>query len=396
MASLRQLFLQHVAPTSDAPLMLEVSRAEGMYLYGPDGQQWMDLIAGISVSNLGHCHPSVVAAVQQQAATFMHTLVYGELVMSPQVKLAEYLCSLLPEKLNSVYFTNSGAEATEAAMKLAKRITGRAELVACHQSYHGSTQGALSMIGDEYWRNAFRPLLPGIKRMRYNNKEDLALITNKTAAVFIEPVQAESGITVPDSDYLQAVKMRCEDTGTLLVLDEIQTGCGRTGSLFAFQQAGIEPDVLLLAKGLGGGMPIGAVVASKQHLAAFAKDPVLGHITTFGGNAVCCAAALANLKTIVESRIIDTVRKKEAVFLECLQHRSIQKISSQGLMMAVHLEDFTRLKKVIDYCIGKGLLTDWFLFAPNCLRIAPPLIISEAEIRWACEVIVEALDATEN
>jgi acetylornithine/succinyldiaminopimelate/putrescine aminotransferase len=388
----RQLFLQHVAQTSDAPLMLEIERASGMYLYGPNGQRWMDIIAGISVSNLGHCHPAVVKAVQNQAATYMHTLVYGEMVMSPQVQLATLLSSLLPESLNSVYFTNSGTEATEGAMKLAKRATGRREFVSCYHSYHGSTQGALSMMGDEYWRNASRPLLPGIRQIRYNHVEDLQFITSETAAVFLEPVQAESGVTVPDKNYLKAVSQRCKEVGALLVLDEIQSGCGRTGTMFAFEQAGIVPDILLLAKGLGGGMPIGAFIADKNLMSVLSNQPVLGHITTFGGNAVCCAAALATLITLKNSDYIAQVKAKEALFLQHLQHPAIQKITSAGLLMAVHLDQFENLKKVIDLCISKGLLTDWFLFAPQCLRIAPPLIITETEIREACSIIISSLD----
>jgi acetylornithine/succinyldiaminopimelate/putrescine aminotransferase len=392
MPTQRQLFLQHVAQTSDAPLMLEIERASGMYLYGPNGQRWMDIIAGISVSNLGHCHPAVVKAVQNQAATYMHTLVYGEMVMSPQVQLATLLSSLLPESLNSVYFTNSGTEATEGAMKLAKRATGRREFVSCYHSYHGSTQGALSMMGDEYWRNASRPLLPGIRQIRYNHVEDLQFITSETAAVFLEPVQAESGVTVPDKNYLKAVSQRCKEVGALLVLDEIQSGCGRTGTMFAFEQAGIVPDILLLAKGLGGGMPIGAFIADKNLMSVLSNQPVLGHITTFGGNAVCCAAALATLITLKNSDYIAQVKAKEALFLQHLQHPAIQKITSAGLLMAVHLDQFENLKKVIDLCISKGLLTDWFLFAPQCLRIAPPLIITETEIREACSIIISSLD----
>lgn len=388
----RQLFLQHVAQTSDAPLMLEIERAAGMYLYGPNGQRWMDLIAGISVSNLGHCHMEVVKAVQQQAATYMHTLVYGEMIMSPQVQLATLLSSLLPESLNAVYFTNSGTEATEGAMKLAKRATGRREIVSCFNSYHGSTQGALSMMGDEYWRNAFRPLLPGIRQIRYNVEEDLSFITTETAAVFIEPVQAESGVTVPDKNYLKAVSQRCNEVGALLVLDEIQSGCGRTGTMFAFEASEIVPDILLLAKGLGGGMPIGAFIADKNLMSVLSNQPVLGHITTFGGNAVCCAAALATLTTLKNSDYIAQVKAKEAFFHQHLLHPAIQKITSVGLLMAVHLDQFENLKKVIDLCISKGLLTDWFLFAPQCLRIAPPLIITETEIREACSIIISSLD----
>jgi len=392
MSSERSLFLKHIAQTSDAPLMLEIERAKGVWLYGPERQKWLDLIAGISVSNLGHCHPAVVEAVQKQAGTFMHTLVYGELIMSPQVQLATFLTELLPDSLNQIYFTNSGAEATEGAMKLVKRVTGRQEIIGFEKAYHGSTQGALSLLGDEYWRNKFRPLLPGIRRLRYNFSEDLENITTDTAAVFIDPVQAESGVTVPDKAYMQALRQRCTETGTLLVLDEIQTGCGRTGKMFAFEDLEIVPDILLLAKGFGGGMPIGAFIADREIMRHLTDQPVLGHITTFGGHPVSCAAALANLKTLVNSTLVQEVRKKESLFLETLKHPAIRKITHKGLMLAVHLDTFENLQAVIRYCLQHEVLTDWFLFASNALRIAPPLIITEEEIRFACRVILNALD----
>lgn len=363
-----------------------------MWLYGKNGEKWMDLIAGISVSNLGHCHPAIVQAVQKQAETFMHTLVYGELVMSPQVQLAELLASILPEQLQQIYFTNSGAEAVEGAMKLAKRYTGRYEIAGFHNAYHGSTQGALSLLGDEYWRNKFRPLLPGIRRLRYNVEDDLPQITEHTAAVFIDPVQAESGVTVPEKSYMQALRKKCNETGTLLVLDEIQTGCGRTGSMFAFEELEIVPDILLLAKGFGGGMPIGAFISSPKIMGTLTDNPVLGHITTFGGHPVSCAAALANLQTLLNSPYIEEVYQKEALFLSRLQHPAIKKITHKGLMMAVHLDSFENLQKVIQVCIRKSVLTDWFLFEANALRIAPPLIITETDIHFACDVILSALD----
>lgn len=314
MLSERQIFLKHIAQTSENPLLLEIERAEGMWLFGKNGEKWMDLIAGISVSNLGHCHPEVVKAVQLQAQTFMHTLVYGELVLSPQVELAKLLTSILPNSLQQIYFTNSGTEAVEGAMKLAKRYTGRHEIVSFHNAYHGSTQGALSLIGDEYWRNQFRPLLPGIKRLKYNHLEDLSIITEQTAAVFIDPVQAESGVTVPSPNYMKSLRDRCNETGTLLVLDEIQTGCGRTGSMFAFEDLDLVPDILLLAKGFGGGMPLGAFISSSKIMSSLSHDPVLGHITTFGGHPVSCAAALANLQVLLRENYIQEVSKKEKIF----------------------------------------------------------------------------------
>lgn len=392
MPTQRQLFLQHVAQTSEQPLGIEVAKAEGIYLYDTSGKKYIDLIAGISVSNLGHCHPNVVRAIQQQAQTYMHTMVYGEYIQAPQVALAKFLVDKLPSNLNSVYFTNSGTEATEGAMKLAKRYTGKSEIISCINSYHGSTQGSLSLIGDEYFAASFRPLLPNIKKIKYNNLNDLGCITTKTAAVFIEPVQAESGITVPDKKYLQALRKKCDETNTLLVVDEIQTGCGRTGTFFAFQQLGIVPDILLLAKGLGGGMPIGCFIAAKKIMQTLTHHPVLGHITTFGGNAVCCAAALACVQTIEQEKLYEHVPEKNQLFLSLLNHSAIQKITHYGLMMALHLDSFHNLQKVIHICLQKGLITDWFLFATHCMRIAPPLIIDKEEIKKSCAIILEALD----
>ncbi|MCO5229749.1 MAG: aspartate aminotransferase family protein [Chitinophagales bacterium] len=392
MQSERQIFLQHIAQTSDSPLLLEIESASGMWLYGRNNKKWMDLIAGISVSNLGHCHPEIVKAVQIQAQTFMHTLVYGELVMSPQVQLAQLLTSILPPQLQQVYYVNSGAEAVEGAMKLAKKYTGRPEIIGFHKAYHGSTQGALSLLGDEYWRNKFRPLLPGIQRLQYNQLEDLNLISSQTAAVFIDPVQAESGVTVPSREYMQALRHKCTETGTLLVMDEIQTGMGRTGSMFAFEQLGIIPDILLLAKGFGGGMPIGAFISSKKIMSSLSENPMLGHITTFGGHPVSCAAALANLQVLLKENYIQQVAEKEDLFISKLKHPAIQRITHKGLMIAVHLDNFDNLKKVIQSCIQKGLLTDWFLFESSAMRIAPPLIITKEEIEFACDIILSALD----
>ncbi len=392
MLSQRQLFLQHVAQTSDAPLGLEIDHAEGVYLYDTSGKRYIDLISGISVSSLGHCHPRIVHAVQQQTARYAHTMVYGEFVQAPQVQLATYVCTLLPDTLNSVYFTNSGAEATEGAMKLAKRFNGRTEFISCKNSYHGSTQGALSLLGDEYFKSNYRPLLPDVRHIRYNHFEDILLITERTAAVFLEPVQAEAGVLVPDKEYLHAVRKRCDETGTLLVFDEIQTGCGRTGSLFRFQAEAVVPDILLLGKAFGGGLPLACFIASHNIMKVLQHNPVLGHITTFGGNAVSCAAALASLQEIVEQKLHASVETKAQLFATLLQHPAIGKINHCGLMMAVYLDNFEQLKKVIANCLENGLITDWFLFANNCLRIAPPLIITEAEIRVSCRIILNALN----
>jgi acetylornithine/succinyldiaminopimelate/putrescine aminotransferase len=388
----RQLFLQHNAQTSDAPLALEIVKAQGMYMWDADGKKYLDLIAGISVCNVGHCHPAVVKAIREQAQTYMHLLVYGEFVQSPQVAYAKYLTDHLPATLNSVYFTNSGSEATEGAMKLAKRHTGRTEIVAFKNSYHGSTQGSLSIIGDEYWRNAYRPLLPDVQHLQHNSMDMLGQITERTACVIAETVQAEAGVYAPSQEWMQALRQRCTETGALLVLDEIQCGLGRNGSLWAFEQYGIVPDVLLLGKALGGGMPLGAFIAGRDVMWSLTHQPVLGHITTFGGHPVACAAGLAGMKALIEEDLTASVFAKEKLFLELLQHPRIKAVRARGLMLAVEVADFPTNKKVIDYCIAHGLITDWFLFAPECLRIVPPLIISEEEIREACAIILAGLD----
>jgi acetylornithine/succinyldiaminopimelate/putrescine aminotransferase len=334
----------------------------------------------------------VLEAIKRQADAYLHVLVYGEFIQSPQVQYAHYLASHLPPSLNCVYFTNSGAEATEGAMKLAKRASGRTQIIAFKQAYHGSTQGALSIIGDEYWRNAFRPLLPDILHLDYNAPAALASITNKTACVIVETVQAESGVRAPDKAWLQALRKKCNEQGVLLILDEIQAGFGRTGTLWAFEQYGIVPDILLLGKALGAGMPLGAFIADKKLMNCLSINPVLGHITTFGGHPVSCAAGLAGMQALLEEGWIDQVRVKEQLFKKLLQHRGIRAVRSAGLWMALEFDSFETNKKVIDVCLEKGLLTDWFLFAANCLRIAPPLIISEKEIEQACNIIVSCID----
>lgn len=388
----RQLFLRHVAQTSDAPLALEIVKAAGMYMWDVNGKQYLDLIAGISVCNVGHCHPAVVKAVQEQAQQYMHLLVYGEMVQSPQVAFASLLTAHLPSSLDSVYFTNSGTEAVEGAMKLAKRYTGRTEIIAFERSYHGSTQGSLSILGDEHWRNAYRPLLPDVQHVIYNAWETLDRITTRTACVIAESVQAEGGVIVPQRDWIHALREKCTATGTLLILDEIQCGLGRNGSLWAFEQLGVVPDILLLGKALGGGMPLGAFIASREIMWSLTNNPVLGHITTFGGHPVNCAAGLAGMQALLDEQLVAGVKEKEQLFLQHLQHPAIRAVRSLGLMIAVEMESFAVNKKVIDYCIEKGILTDWFLFAPECMRIAPPLTITPEEIGTACRIICEALD----
>ena len=390
--NIRQLFLRHLAQTSTSPMMLEIDRAEGMYLYDPSGKAYMDLIAGIGVSALGHRHPKVVEAIKQQTDCYLHTLVYGEFVLSPQVKLAKLLADQLPDPLESIYFVNSGTEATEGAMKLAKRYTGRAEIIACHKAYHGSTQGAASLMNPTSFTRAYYPLLPGVTHILFNCETWLQKIITKTAAVIVETVQGEWGIRPPREDYLKKLRLRCDETGTLLILDEIQAGFGRTGTMFAFEQYGIVPDILLLAKGMGGGMPIGAFIASKVVMRALSFDPVLGHITTFGGHPVSCAASLATLETLLETDYIEKVKAKEVLFRRLLKHPAILDIRSAGLMMAVELPDFEFVQIVIRLCLERGLITDWFLFNERSLRIAPPLIISEEEIKKACDILLKAIE----
>lgn len=388
----RELFLQHVAQTSMAPLALEIVRAEGSLLFDAAGKEYIDLIGGISVANVGHRHPRVLDAIRAQLDAYLHIMVYGEFVETPQVKFAKALTEQLPVSLNSVYFTNSGAEAIEGAMKLAKRVTRRTRIIAFKNSYHGSTQGALSIMGDEYWRNAFRPLLPDICHLDYNDPSVMDWITEEVACVIAETVQAEAGIKSPATEWLQALRKKCTATGTLLVLDEIQAGFGRTGSLWGFTSFGIEPDILVLGKALGGGMPLGAFIADKKRTDALAEAPVLGHITTFGGHPVSCAAGLAGLQVLLEEVKLSTISNKEALLKKKLVHPQIKALRSAGLWMAVEFDSFEQCKKVIDYAIQKGVLTDWFLFASNCLRISPPLLISEAQLEKACQIILEACD----
>lgn len=384
----RELFLKHIAQTSPSPLAFEIAKAEGCLLYDINGKEYIDLIGGISVANIGHRHPTVIEAIKKQLDAYMHVMVYGEFIESPQVQYAKLLTDHLPVSLNSVYFTNSGAEAIEGAMKLAKRITNRTQIIAFRNSYHGSTQGALSIIGDEYWRNAFRPLLPDVLHLEYNSFESLDDISERTACVIAETVQAEAGIIIPSKEWMKALRKRCTETGTLLILDEIQAGFARTGKLWGFDNFDIVPDVLVLGKALGGGMPLGAFIADKTLMNAFTENPILGHITTFGGHPVCCAAGLAALKVLLEEKIIDFVIEKEELFRSFLVHKKIKAVRSFGLWMSVEFDSFETNKKVIDSCIKNGVMTDWFLFSSNCLRISPPLVISKEQVEQACDKIL--------
>jgi len=399
----REIFLRNVAQTSEAPLCLEIIRAEGCKLFGADGSEYIDLIGGISVCNVGHRHPRVIEAIKAQLDQYLHIMVYGELVQSPQVKFAQLLTQHLPENLNSVFFTASGSEATEGAMKLAKRYSNRTQIISFKNSYHGSTQGALSVMGSEYWQQAFRPLLPDVLQLKYNHLDDLQQITERTACVIAETIQAEAGVNPPKNDWLKALRKRCDETGTLLVLDEIQCGFGRNGTLWAFEQFGVVPDILLLGKALGGGMPLGAFIADKKIMDVLSYDPVLGHINTFGGHPVCCAAGLAAFHVLLDEQLVNTVKEKEQLFVSLLTQASealpvAQRpvIRSCGLMIAVAFENFEKNKQVIDGLLkataaGPAVFTDWFLFAANCLRIAPPLTISADEIRLACKRIAEQM-----
>lgn len=388
----RELFFQHIAQTSDAPIGLQIEKAEGIYQIDQEGKKYIDLISGFSVANIGHSHPNVIRAVQQQAAAYMHLIVYGEFIEGPQVEYAALLAKQLPSNLQSVYFTNSGTEATEGAMKLAKRVTGRPRIICFNKSYHGSTQGALSLMGDEYWRNAFRPLLPGISHYNYNESEVFDAIDSDTACVIMETVQAEAGIIKPQSNWIKEIRQKCNETGALLILDEIQAGFGRTGSLFAFEQFAIVPDILLLGKALGGGMPLGAFISSKELMSQLMRDPVLGHITTFGGHPVCCAAGKAALEVLLDSGWVSEVKEKEQILSHSINHQAIKSKRTAGLWMAIEFESFDFNKKVIGNCIKAGLITDWFLFAPQAMRIAPPLSIREEELHNVAAIINRSIE----
>lgn len=393
MLSERELFFRHLAPTSDSPLALEIDHAEGIYLFGPNGKSYIDLISGISVSSVGHLHPHVVKAITDQLGKYMHLMVFGEYIQSPQVRLAEKLASILPPALQSCYFVNSGSEAIEGALKLAKRYTGRTKICSFMNAYHGSSHGALSVMGNESFKRAFRPLLPDVHQLEFNNLTEIARIDKHTACVLVEPIQGEAGIIPSTPEFLAALRKRCDQTGTLLIFDEIQTGFGRTGNLFAFEKYCVIPDILTLAKAMGGGMPIGAFISSESIMNSLSHSPVLGHITTFGGHPVSCAAALATLEVLINENLVAQVKEKEMLIKELLSdHPLVKEIRSGGLLMAIELPDFETNKRVIDKAIEKGVIVDWFLFNPQSMRIAPPLIISKEQITTACKTILEAMD----
>jgi acetylornithine/succinyldiaminopimelate/putrescine aminotransferase len=387
-----EVFLNNIAQTNPAPFLLSIERAEGIYLYTPEGKRYTDLISGISVSNIGHRHPHVVQAIKAQVDKHLHVMVFGEYIQSASNLLAKKLSELLPPSLNCSYFVNSGTEANEGAMKLAKRYTGRTEIISCRKSYHGSTHGSLSVSGNEVKKSAFRPLLPDITFMNFNSVPDLDNITERTACVIMETIQGDAGVRTPSKEYLKAVRKRCDETGALLILDEIQCGMGRTGTLFAFEQFDIVPDILTIAKAFGGGLPIGAFIADQKIMKCLTHDPMLGHITTFGGNPVCCASALATLQVIENENLLGTVEHKGRLFEKFLQHLHIQEIRRIGLMFAVDFDSAERVNRIVEYAKQKGVICYWFLSHPNSFRIAPPLTITEEQIKESCDVILEAIE----
>ena len=393
---LRKQFLRHVAQTSPSPQLIEVARAEGVFFYTPEGKPYYDLISGVSVNNVGHGNRAVVEAVQRQVADYMHIMVYGEMVERPQVEYARLLAECLPQPLDTVYFLNSGAEAVEGALKLAKRYTARTEMISMRRAYHGSTHGAMSMMGapeGEEWKSAFRPLLPDTKAIRFNCEEDLEQITTRTACVLCEPVQGEAGVRPPEEGYLQALRKRCDEVGALLIFDEIQMGMGRSGEMFAMQRYGVTPDIVCLAKAFGGGMPLGAFISSQKIMSTLTFDPVLGHITTFGGHPVCCAAGLAAMRYLIDNKVVEDVERKGALYEELLKdHSAVKEIRRSGLLLAVELGQSEKLYKIMDLFIEEGILSDWFLYCDTAFRISPPLIISDEEIRDSVRIIRSCLD----
>jgi acetylornithine/N-succinyldiaminopimelate aminotransferase len=388
----KKYFLELIAQTSPEPLLFEVERAEGLYLFDKNNKAFIDLISGISVNNVGHRHPHVIKAIKRQLDRYLHTMVFGEHVQDIQVKLAKKILSHLPFESGAVYFVNSGSEAIEGALKLAKKATGRHQIIAAKNAYHGSTHGALSLMSYSYYNQAYRPLLPGISFIDFNNEEQINKITKNTAAVVLETVQGEAGYIPATMQFLNAIANKCKSTGTLLILDEVQCGYGRTGKFFAFEHYGIRPDIVVMAKGMGGGMPIGAFSASKETMNHLSDNPILGHITTFGGHPVSCSASLATIEVIENEQLMEQIESKEKLFRQLLQHSKIRKITGKGLMLAIHLDSFEQVKEIISFCMQKQLITDWFLYATNCVRISPPLTITNNQIKEVCSILIEALD----
>lgn len=392
----KELFKAHTAQTSPYPVGISISHTEGIYLYDTEGHSYMDLISGIAVSHLGHGHPKIKEAIKQQVDKHLFVMVYGEYVQDTPVALAHKLTQLLPQPLDMAYFVNSGTEANEGALKLAKRYTGRTEIVSFRGAYHGSTHGSLSVSGNETKKYAFRPLLPDVRFLNFNKEEELVHISENTAAVIIEPIQGDAGVRIPSTQYMKKLRERCSEVGAMLILDEIQTGFGRTGKLFAFEHFGIVPDILTLGKALGGGMPMGAFISSASMMNAFTHDPMLGHITTFGGHPVCCAAALAALEVLTDDGILEGVAHKGQLFVDLLKHPLIKEVRAIGLMFAIELADFEVVNAIVQKCLDRGVIGYWFLSTKNSFRLAPPLIITEEEIRTACRIIIECMDEVAN
>lgn len=390
--SLRNLFLSHVAQTSPSPPMLEPARAEGVFVYDTSGKRYFDFISGIAVCNTGHRHPKVLEAIRDQSERYLHVMVFGEFIQSPQVRLATRLAEILPHPIDAVYFVNSGAEAAEGALKLAKRATGRKKILSFYNAYHGSTHGALSVMGSDYFKQGYAPLLPDVSFLRYNSFEDLQLIDSEIACVIVETIQGEAGAVLPNQEWITALRKRCTQTGTLLILDEIQSGFGRTGACFAFRHYGVVPDIVLMAKGMGGGIPIGAFAASADLMRNLSHNPVLGHITTFGGNALACAASLASLEVILSDGLMQSIPSKEKIIRRLLVSDHIRAIHGRGLLLAAELKDNAAVLRTMEYCYAEGLITDWFLFADHCVRIAPPLVISDEELTEACQILLNAIE----
>ena len=388
----QEIFLNNLAQTSPYPFLIEIEKAEGVFLFSPDGKKYIDMISGIGVSNIGHRHPKVVQAIKDQLDKHLHVMVYGEYIQNASNRLAKKLAELLPGSLNCTYFVNSGTEANEAALKLAKRITGRTEIISCKKSYHGSTHGSLSVSGNEIKKNAFRPLLPDVKFIDFNNEDDIQQISERTACVIMETVQGDAGVRVPTKKYLQAVRKRCDETGAQLIFDEIQCGMGRTGTLFAFEQFSIMPDILTIGKAFGGGLPIAAFISNKEKMQLLTHNPMLGHITTFGGNPVCCASALATLQVIEDEKVLSGVETKGKLIESLINHPKIKEIRRIGLMFAIDFENEERVNRIVQYCKENGVICYWFLSHPYSFRIAPPLTITEEEIRMACNVILSAIE----
>lgn len=389
----RAAFTQHLAQTSTQPLALDIVHAEGCWLTDRKGKRYLDLVAGLAVNNVGHRHPAVVAAIKEQCDHFLHVIPYGEFIQEPQLRFAEALTKELPAGLDSVYFVNSGTEAIEAALKLAKRATGRTRLIGCRKSYHGSTHGSLSLTDNENKKYRNRPLLPDTAHIRFGNAEDLTMIDERTAAVVVEPIQGDAGVRIPSHQWLQALRERCTEVGALLIFDEVQTGFGRTGRLFAFEHSGVQPDILVLGKALGGGLPMGALVSSRERMALFTHDPVLGHITTFGGHPLPCVAGHAALQALIAEDLAGNAQRMGELFKSKLKHPAILEVRGSGLMLAVDLGDADRVQKVVHGCLEKGVLGFWFLSCPTAFRIAPPLTISTAEVEMACETILSEIAA---